>query len=364
MNPYEPHARVQIYEEQTSEGKRSEQNTHYLDSWEQGGLFSAVKVELTTGKASQFELTVVDKDFRFINQYSRAAGIPLLCARLWLCFGEKFGTPVFHGMLASVEHSGMDSTLRFYDFGMRMRLVQKTELHKGLDIDVMRKLVERNGLKFVGPGDAFHGIAVTSAKHTAFKGVPLKSAKQEAQTDWDYVARIAADAGLVIYVRNETFFASLPARTGDPVLSFKPRDVRLVDESSLRYRTPENQLSRPRSVEQRGRKRGGGRLSGIASEDKRGREVIVTRAGLSVASQSELKRRAQARKELETEPTFTGSIVSMLQTNVRADVRDTVELQDWGRLFSGKYLCDSVDYDFSPGVLDVTYDLYRGLVGI
>jgi phage protein D len=346
MTQFNPHARVEIFEEQVTEGKQGDAINQVWDSWTDARLFSAVRVELTTNESSQVEFSVSDPELRFINQYSCISGVPWLVARVWLGFGVDLGAPVFKGLLASVEHRDGISTLRFYDMAFKMKIQQKTGYHKGLDIDVMRELVVRNKLKFVKP----QGV----------KPLPLKSKKQEAQTDWELLLDLAGDAGLVIYTRGDTVFASPPARTGEPVLRLGRKDVRVLMGGDMRYRLPENLTGRARRVEVRGRGRGGKRMAGVSSENQRGREEIVLNQSIK-GGQSEAARRANAKKELEREHAFTCTVSTFLQTNIRADVRQTVELIEWGSLFSGRYLVDSISHDFAPGRMESSYELYRDI---
>ena len=68
------------------------------------------------------------------------------------------------------------------------------------------------------------------------------------------------------------------------------------------------------------------------------------------------------KKELEREHAFQCRVRSLLQTNTRVDVRQTVELVDQGLLFSGSYIVDRVEHSFSPGRLETNYDLYRDVL--
>jgi phage protein D len=332
MSLSSPHARVEI-------------DGQLFDSWLQPSLFSSVSVKLKTNESSEANLTVIDGDYRFLDSYSRADGVPVVEANVWLGYGDDLGAPLFGGLLAAAEHGGDQTTLCFYDHSFNMRREQRTEYHKGLDIDVIGKLARRSGLDFEGPGKEARGL-------------PLKSKKQEAQTDWEMAMRLAEEAGLVLYVRGKTLFAKPPARTAAPVLSFGARDALLLRGGDGRYKVPENQEGRPGQVEHRGRGRGGKRLSGVSDTNRGTKQLIINRS-LKGLSQSEANRRAQAQKELKREPAFNCRIHSLLQADPRVDVRQTIELTERGLLFSGLYLVDSVDHSFSAGKLDTDYDLYR-----
>lgn len=251
MFPSQPRARVQLTEETfTPPAKRGGKPTivagatQHLDSFNDKSFFASVGVELTTDKASEAELTVVDEDLSFLDAYTRDDGVLPCAVQIWLGHGQDMGTPVFDGLLAAVEHADHLTTLCFYDRSMRMKLAQRTEQHKGTDLDVMRKLAERNGLKLV-------------LADTTIKGLPLKSRKQEAQTDYEFFMGLARDAGLVTWVRGDSFFVARPARVSSPVLTLKPRDVIALEGAQFRYETPENVDGRP--CQRRGQDQGQGR---------------------------------------------------------------------------------------------------------
>src|SRR5207253_11013546 len=136
------------------------------------------------------------------------------------------------------------------------------------------------------------------------------------------------------------------ARTGTPVLTLKRFDVRTLKTSDLRYKTPENLEGRPRRVEHRGTSRDSKRVVGSSDKNIRGRDIIVTNKSIKHGHKSEVQRRAQAKKDLDREHAFDCRVRSIMQTNIRADVRDTVELIEHGRLFSGNYLVDTVEHSF------------------
>lgn len=332
MNLSEPRARVEM-------------DSQVFDSFSDKSLFVSVDVKLRTGEASEAEFTVADENYVLLDEYSRAAGVPVVETYVWMGYGQEMGKPLFEGLLTGVSHGGKTTTFRFYDRSYAMRREQKTRYHSGLDLDVMKKLVTPYGLEFSGPGGSV-------------KGLPLKAKKQEAQTDWEMLKSLAEEAGLVLFTRGRTLHAKPPARTAEPVITFSRRDAVLLDCDST-HNLPENVEGRPGSVEMRGRGKGGHQLSGVSDESQRGHKRLVINKSVKGASQSELTRRAQAKKELEREPAFTTRIRSLLMTNERADVRETIEMVERGLLFSGRYLVGQADYSFAPGSLTVDYDIYR-----
>lgn len=327
-----------------------------LDTWAEGNRVVGVEVELCTGEASKASLRVHDPApaFEFINSITSADGVKELQARVWLGFGEtrELGPPVFKGMLACVEREGGATVCRFYDMGFQMRKLQRTEYHKDLtDLQIIRKLAERNGLKFQGPDKA-----IPLDKH--------KSLKQEGDTDWTLAQSCAERAGLVLYVRGDTLFAQEAAVTAEtPLLTLRYReDFHLLDDFRLSFKVPENQEGRPARVETRGRGRGGRRLRGESGQHPRGAERLEIKRDLHVKSKRHADKRAEARKALEREHAFSCSVgVLPAFTGRRADVRDTVALANLPRIFNGKYLVDSVTHVFEAGQLSQELDLYRDI---
>src|SRR5882724_8364892 len=164
-----------------------------FDSWKEPRLFSRLNVELTTGECSQATWEVFDQDFRFIDKCSKADGIQMSTVRVWTGFGGDLGQPVFKGLLARVQRGEAKTTFIAYDMGFRMRLVQKAEYHKGDDLAIIKKLAVRNGLKFVGPAKPL-------------KLEAHKAMAQDEQTDFEHAAERAHDAGLLLWVREDTLF--------------------------------------------------------------------------------------------------------------------------------------------------------------
>jgi len=318
------------------------------DSWKEEQLITRVNAELTTGEASQVTMEVFDPDFRFINNYSKADGIPLATIRVWLGFGEKLGEPVFKGLLARVQRGNKNTSFIAYDMGYRMRLVQKAEYHKGDDLAIIKNVVERNGMRFIGPAKPL-------------KLEPHKAMAQDEQTDWQYISEIAHDAGLLIWVREDTVFADYPAKVGTPKRTLVYRkDFELLSDFDLQFKVPENKAGRPKGIEVRGRGRGGKRLSGKSDESQRGHEELKLKRDLSQHTKARATARAQAQKELDREHAFTLSIRTIKAKGYgRDDVRDTIRIQEVGKLFSGDYLADRVTHDFAPGRLTTGYELYR-----
>lgn len=326
-----------------------------FDSWLDKSVVAEANVELTTNKSSEAMLRVFDKGFEFIDRFAPTEGVPLVDVRMWLGFGDagSLGEPIFKGLLARIERGAAMTTFRAYDLGYKMRQIKRTEYHKGSDLDVLAKLAQRNGLMFEGPG-----TGVQLEKHD--------SLIQDEQNDWEHALERAREAGLVLYVRGDTLLAKEPAKVGTPKLTLVNRhDFTLLNDYALNYKLPENVGGRPRTVETRGRGRRGRRLTGESERDARGTEQVEIKRDLAIASRSHARRRAHAKKELDREHAFTLSLRTVPTLNTtRADVRDTLRLQEVGKLFSGDYLVDSAAHNLSAGGFTSSYELYRDARGV
>lgn len=341
MTPNDPHAIVDI-------------GSLHFNSWADSSRILNLEVELATNEAAMTKITLFDPDpdYAVISRLTRGDGLEELPARVWLGFGSDLGEPVFEGLLSGVEREGTATVVRISDRALPMRKLQRTEYHNKLDdLQIIEKLAKRTGLGFEGPEEK-----IALDRH--------KSHKQEATTDWDEALRRASEAGLVLYVRRGTLYAKEAAKTAaTPLITLAYReDFLLLDGFHLAFRTPENLEGRPARVETRGRGRAGRRLQGASSESERGRERLELKRDLRVKSRRYADKRAEARKALEREHAFTGSIsVLPTYTGRRADVRDTVEITRLPALFNGKYLCDRVTHLFAPGELTMELDLYRDI---
>jgi hypothetical protein len=351
-----PHAAVEIYEAKEvfegSKKKTVESNNVTWDSWKHPRLFTNVNIELVTNEASQGVWQLFDPDYRVLNLYAKSAGVPQLHMRFWLGFGQELGEPVFKGLLARIERNDTNTTFRAYDMGYKMRLEKRPGYHSRLDdIAILKKLAERNGLKFEGPEK------------------PLKLGKHDAmaqgeQNDWEHAMERAKDAGLVLYVRQDTLFAKYPAKPSlFPKLALLyGQDFVTLHGFNFSYKLPENKEGRAKSKEIRVRGKGGKRRSGKSGVSKRGHTDVLLWRDLPDKHKHHLDARAQAQKELEREHAIEGTIkqISPL-SDARPDVRDTIQLLNFGSFFSGLYVCDSVTHDFSSSGLTTTYDLYADL---
>lgn len=346
--PSSPHAIIEIERPGATDG----QGLIVYDSWEQQRLFERLSVELVTNETSEARFSFFDPNFRLIDSFCGSDAIPQATVRVYLGYGQSLGEPLFKGLLAQVEREQNATTFIAFDMGFNMKLIKKAGYkNKKDDLVILRELAKKNGLNFEGP-------------EKPLKLEPHRAMMQDEQTDWEYAMERAREAGLVLFVRHDTLFAKYPAKVGTPVLNLvNKKDFELQPGFNFIYRTPENKDGRPKLVKVRGRGKAGRRLEGKSNTSKRGREsVILKRDSSGKATKSKLSRRAQAQKELDREHAFEGQVqIAFPPNNERLDVRKTVEINAVGKLFSGKYICDSVTYDFEPGTLALMLDLYRDI---
>jgi hypothetical protein len=342
--PDNPHAIIEVADATGG-------NRRVWDSWSQVRTIQSVRVDLPTNESAAAEIAVFDPDFKFIDNVATATGVPRLIARVWLGYGERLGGSVFKGLLARVERGPATTIFTAYDTGLKMKLEKKPGYHgKKTDVAILRDLAARNGLRFQGPG--------------AWPADGKPSSTQDEQTDWEFALEVARDAGLLLFVRHDTLFAVPPAKVGAPALTLENRkDFHLAADWSFAYKTPENQEGRPRKVTRRGRGRGGKRLDGESeTSGKVGdrKRIVLRRDTPGKHTKATLSARARAQKELEREHAFEAHLRAFWPVSGRrADVRDTVRVAGVGRLFGGDYLVDRAAYDFAPGKLEMSLDLYR-----
>jgi hypothetical protein len=334
--PFSPHCVIEI-------------GGQLLDSWRDAQYMLGADITLSTGSASMAEWSVFDPDNKYLSSWIEGDGLQRLEMKIWLGFTSDLGKPVFEGVLASTEWETDRSTFRCYDYGYWMRQEQRAEYHKNLtDIEIIGKLAQRNGLNFVRPVPD-----IKLDKHP--------SIIQSGQSDWEFAQERAQDAGLVLYVRGKTLYASEAAKSGTPVVSLiHGKDYELLAGTSFRYVTPENVAGRNSVIEVRGRGRGGKRLAGQSDKSERGTKRLAVGRDLAIKTKRSANRRAQAIKDLQREHAYTGSITLLPDfTGVRPDIRDTVEILNVGKMFSGRYIVDEVQHIFGPGQLETQIELYR-----
>lgn len=348
--PNNPHAIIEIERPGVPVGDGSGLVTY--DSFQQKQLFQSVDIELVTNETSEARWSFFDPKFKILDAFCGNDVIEMATVRIFLGYGQDLGEPVFKGLLAQVRRSESATEFIAFDMGYKMKLVKKAGYkNKKDDLAILKSLAERNGLKFHPPANPL-------------QLEPHKAITQDEQTDWEWATERARDAGLVLFVRQDTLFAEYPAKVGTPILTLQnKKDFTLQSGWSFLYRTPENQDGRPRVIKIRRRGKGGKVLQGQSSVSTRGREnVILKRDGSGKATKSKLTKRAQAQKELDREHAFEGSVeIVHPPTGEKLDARSTVEILGVGKLFSGKYLCDAVSYDFSPGKLGLHLELYRDI---
>jgi len=325
-----------------------------FDSWRDKQIVKRVEVELATDMSSQATVTLFDPRFRILDSFTSGDGVPQLTCLFYMGFGKDLGPPVFKGLLARVEYGDAATTFLAYDMGLKMKQELKTEYHQGVnDLQILKKLATRNGLRFEGPDQV-----PALEKHP--------SLIHPGKNDWEHSMERKRAAGFVVFVRQDTLFCKRPAKISAPILTLRYRkDFEFVPALfgfSLQYKLPENQQGRPRVVHQRGRKRGGRLLIGQSTTHPRGHHPVKIHRDPAEHTKLYLNTRAHARKELQREPSFNVRIKSIAPLpGVRPDVRNTIALENVGKLFSGPYLCDKVTHTHTPGELHTEYNLYRDL---
>jgi phage protein D len=325
---------------------------HRYDSWRDKQLFRQVTVELASNMASEALFRFFDPRFRILDSYTGDDGVPELPMKFWLGFGDDLGPPIFQGLLEVTERGDSDTTFIAYDKGYKMRRTKDSEYHRNLhDVEIITKLARRNGLNVEGPDDLSN-----LEKHP--------SLPQDSQNDWEHSMERARHSGYVLYVRDDTLFIKEPAKVKGPILTLKNRkDFWLLHNFDFKYKLPENQQGRHKHVEWRSRKRGGRRLTGNSREHKRGHKLREIRHDISEHTKPTANRRAHASKELQREHAFTLDVRSIPPLpSVRPDVRDTIALENVGKLFSGPYLCDKVTHDLTGQGFATQYSLYRDTI--
>ncbi|HEX8090486.1 MAG TPA: hypothetical protein VF762_16625 [Blastocatellia bacterium] len=321
------------------------------DTWQDKQIVKHVEVELATDMSSEARLTCYDPRFKILDRYSTADGVPRLIVLIYMGFGQDLGQPVFKGLLDKVERSDTDTTFIFGDMGLKMRGGLNHEYHKGLnDLEIKAKLARRNDLAFEGPDKA-----VELEKHP--------SMIQDFKNDWEFAMERSRSSGFNMFVRQDTLFVKEPAKVGAPVLTLKYRkDFWMEHDYSLTYKLPENQQGRPKVVHRYGRGRGGKRLVGESGAHNRGHHPVEGRHDVAEHTKKYINRRAHAHKELQREPSFNCTVKSIPPLpGVRPDVRNTIEMQGLGELFSGLYLCDKVRHEHGGGTFVTEYNLYRDI---
>lgn len=348
----DPHAIIKIERPGLADG----QSQAAYDTWETKRLIKEVNVELATNQSSEARITFFDPHFRIIDAFSDATAKAIV--KVYLGFGQDLGEPVFKGILAQIERGDSDTTMIVFDMAYIMKLVKRSGYkNKKDDLAIIKGLVERNNtpgglpLKFEGPSEKLDLE-------------PHQAMTQDQMSDWDWLVERARDAGLVFYVREDTVFVKKPAKTAaKPVMTLINRkDFSMISGWDFTYRTPENEDGKPKVIKHQRRGRNGRFIRGTSDEGKAGRDHTVIKRDMANPSKSKLTKRAKAQKDLEKEYAFEGRISTLMPNNgARPDVRNTVEIQEVGKLFSGKYLARTVSYKFGPGQLNLDMELYRDM---
>ena len=346
--PANPHAIVEI----ERPGKTDGQGSIRYDSWEMPRLFERVSVDLVTNETSQAEWSIFDPKFSVIDSFAGSDPVPMSTVRVWMGYGQDLGEPIFKGLLGEVRREQAATTFTAYDMAFQMKLEKRAGYkNKKDELAIIRDLASRNGLRFEGP-------------EKPLKLEPRNATMQDEMTDWEHALELAHDAGLVLFVRQDTLFAKYPAKTTSPALTLRNRrDFVLRRGWDFVFHTPENQDGRPKVVRHRGRGKGGKQLEGQSDTSTRGRESLVLKRDVpGKATKSKLSRRAKAQKELDREHAFYGRVeTSFPLDGERLDARQTIAVEGVGKLFSGSYITDTARFEYAPGGLTASLELFRDI---
>lgn len=325
------------------------------DSWQNKRLFKQVTVELLSNQASQGLFRFFDPKFKLLDKYTSDDGIPPLEMRFYLGLGEDLGAPIFKGILQRTERGDSDTTLRALDMGVKMRWKEgkRTEWHHNIhNVAIIQKMAKRNGLL----SDVEEALASRASDRHA-------SIAQDTKNDWEFAIERARDEGVALYVRQDTLFVREPGKVGDPILTLRnKKDFVLLHRFDFTYKIPENHFGRHKVVHRHGRKRGGGRLTGVSEEHPRGHKHNEVTRDVAIHTKSYANRTAHASKALQREHAFVCNVRSIPPLpGVRPDFRDTIAIENVGKLFSGPYLVDKVTHDLTGNDFVTEYQLYRDI---
>jgi len=328
-------------------------NGDVYDSWVNQQLFQQVTVELPTNQAGQAMIRFQDPNFVYIDRYSLADGVPHCEVDVYLGFGQDLGPKLWSGLLTRVERKDADTAFVAYDKSHKMKKKRNNDYHYKLtDLEIIRLMATRNGLSFEGPDDPIPAI-------------PHDSMIQDQRHDWTMAKERAREAGLILYVRGDTLFAKEPAKVKEPLITLIYRNdeqnvPRMFHHWDASYKLPENHKGRHKVVNQFYRERGGKRGTGSSSLHHRGHLTDDNKHAISEHTKSYASRKATASKELNREHAYVISVRSAPTIPlVRPDVRDTIALENIGKLFSGGYLVDKITHDLTGNGFVTEYSLYR-----
>lgn len=344
--PATPHAILTIERPGLTDG----QGMITYNSWDSKQLIKNVEVDLATDESSFCQISVFDPRYRVIDKFSDATAKAVV--RVYLGYGQHLGEVNFKGTLAAAGREGPDTVFECFDMAFKMKLIKKAAYKsKKDDLEIIRELVVRNGLKFNGPDQPRH-----LEKHSAMM--------QDEQTDWEHIAERCRDAGYHFFVRHDTVFVRLPARVGQRVMTVRPpKDPKMLQGWDFRYHTLESQDAKPKVVEHRRRGPAGKQASGVSQGSAKAElSHLSIKRDIPQPSRSKLMKRADAQKDLEREHAFEGHIETLFPWDgPPADVQDTIAVEGIGKLLSGDYLVDRAHYAFNPGRLTMGLDLYRDI---
>lgn len=310
-----------------------------FDSWEGKSLISA-SVNITADRSGEGILRLYDPDYKIIDSLL-GNGISTLTAKFYFGWGMSLTADrvYFLGNLVQTEWDNNITTLRFHDNSLKMKQEMKTRYHKKkTDLQILRSIATEHGLKFEVPPSF-------PESH------PFVSLVQMT-TDWRFALSIAKRAGLVLYVGDETLYATEAGITQNkpsiPMINGK--DFQILRGLGLTYKLPKHPKSRIKKMEVRGQS---GNSKRLAVSEGTGDDGI-SRIDFSETpsfSLSNASRQAKAIVRRQREHTFEHTIKTLFSFRKIISIRDVVHLANVGKFYSGKYFVSSVDYTFEAGKL-------------
>lgn len=313
---------------------------HRFDSWNGKSVMSA-SVNLTTDRSGEGVVDLYDPNFKIIDGLF-ANGVKSANALFYFGWGKDVGKPFFLGNLARVEWNDNITTFRFHDNSIKMKQERKTLYHKKkTDLQILKDLAIRNGLKF-------------DSKNRLPESQPFESLMQAGKTDWEFALKVAAESGLLLYVRENTLYAVEAGTTKNELssatLNFE-KDFTLLRGFGLSYKLPKNPKGRIKKATVRVRGKNDKALVTTVGDEEGGVSDLIINKDLPSVSVARAAQTAKARIGKRKEYAFEHSLKTLPSFQKRINLRDVITLAGMGKFFSGDYFVTEVTYQFEPGHL-------------
>lgn len=327
-----------------------------FDSWLGEDLISA-DINLTSDKSGEGVVRVYDPNFRVVDGFL-AKGVRPLNASFWYGWKKDVGSALFAGILTQTEREDNITIFRFHDRSLKMKQQKKARyFKKRTDLQILKKLAEDSGLHFLltQPDN--------KADEPFIESRPFDSLIQLGKSDWELALKIAAEAGLGLYVKGNTLIAFQPSQTkkeADAQLTYK-KDFELLWGFNLSYKLPNHPQARASRTEVRVRGKAAKRLAATHTIEGEGRSDLMIAPGLPSASVASAAKRAKAKPTRQREYGFKGRLTILPVFQKRLELRETIRLANMGEFYGGDYLITEIDYSFSAGKLTCEMEIGRDL---